>query len=134
MSTSDLSGRGTMASVAGPIGSLRVGDQVILSRNIISLELPVRMPSGAQHQIFRPLQYWIWFGSLWIQRVSLLNDQAKDGLGLAQEETIMVPSESFEVRDTNPFSVNPFSDDLFSDKCWVQTWYLPASSRSTASL
>ncbi|PMD63001.1 ankyrin [Hyaloscypha bicolor E] len=65
--------------------------------------------------------------------VSLI-DQAKEGLGLAQEEAIMVPSESFEVRDTNPFSVNPFSDDLFSDKCWVQTWYLPVSMRDRASL
>lgn len=60
--------------------------------------------------------------------VSLI-DQIKEGLRLAQEETIMVPSESFELRDTNPFFANPFSD-----KCWVQTWCLPVSMRDRASL
>ena len=60
--------------------------------------------------------------------VSLI-DQVSEGLGLAQEETIMIPSELFEVRDTSPFSANHFSD-----KCWVQTWCLPVSMTDRASL
>jgi ankyrin repeat protein len=60
--------------------------------------------------------------------VSLI-DQVNEGLGLAQEETIMIPSELFEVHDTSPFSASHFSD-----KGWVQTWCLPVSMRDRASL